>query len=208
MDRQSFTMDFVSARRELSMVIRSLAVGMNRCFWKLSGDDPNSLCRFLCIEEDQLRQVLRLCGVFTDTAKTKDRLSKNNFDLLMAEISSGGNTHNTFKKMNYIEIGDAGEAILPKDVQALDFCPTAGVHFKKLQTKSQRAVLTKLLELIDRKEQGDTTKDDGHASKKQSAKTLASPRGQLFAFVIDLVMDAANQAMENSRQGHYAAWKS
>ena len=65
---------------ELATTINSVASNLNCYFWRLSGDAPNSVCKFLGVEEAQLKVVLRLCKIYTGK---KDNFSKKNFENFM-----------------------------------------------------------------------------------------------------------------------------
>ena len=69
---------------ELATTINSVASNLNCYFWRLSGDAPNSVCKFLGVEEAQLKVVLRLCKIYTGK---KDNFSKKNFENFMLVLS-------------------------------------------------------------------------------------------------------------------------
>ena len=69
---------------ELATTINSVASNLNCYFWRLSGDAPNSVCKFLGVEEAQLKVVIRLCKIYTGK---KDNFSKKNFENFMLVLS-------------------------------------------------------------------------------------------------------------------------
>jgi hypothetical protein len=106
-------MNFLNAQRELAESIKVVSGKVKSYFWKLSGDDPNSLCKFLCIGEEDLKTVLRLCKIYIGS---NDNFSKNNFENTMTLCGCDW----TIFKLNgkaerFIRIGEqGGAAILPK----------------------------------------------------------------------------------------------
>jgi hypothetical protein len=56
-------MNFMEAQQELAEFMKATASTVKACFWRLSGDGPNSLSRFLGIDEADLMLVLRLCKI-------------------------------------------------------------------------------------------------------------------------------------------------
>jgi hypothetical protein len=75
---QGARMNYLEAQQELAETIKNAAMKVNPYFWQLSGDKPNSLCRFLGIGEEELKKSLRLCKIYNGP---KDQFSKNNFEM-------------------------------------------------------------------------------------------------------------------------------
>jgi hypothetical protein len=87
-------------------------------FWQLSGDAPNSLCRFLGMTEDELKIVLRLCKIYIGE---QDNFSKNNFELTMSHCGCDWTTCRLNGKVErFIKIGKEGQVMLPKDMYDID----------------------------------------------------------------------------------------
>jgi hypothetical protein len=74
-------MNYLEAQKDLAEAIHAASQRVNVYFWQLSGDKPNSLCRFLGMTEDELKIVLRLCKIYIGE---KDNFLKNNFELTMS----------------------------------------------------------------------------------------------------------------------------
>jgi hypothetical protein len=74
-------MDFYEAQQQLAEIIKSTASKVDAYYWRLSGDAPNSFCKFLSLAEDELRKILRLCKVYH--ADFNDNFARNNFEMLM-----------------------------------------------------------------------------------------------------------------------------
>ena len=72
-------MNYLEAQIQLADSIKTALTKVNSYFWRLSRDAPNSLCRFLCMEEEELKVILRLCKIIIGD---KDNFSKNNFEML------------------------------------------------------------------------------------------------------------------------------
>jgi hypothetical protein len=98
-------MNFLDAQKELAEAISSAGGRVNVYFWRLSGDAPNSLCRFLGMEEEELKVVLRLCKIYNE----KENFSKNNFELLMSQCGCDWTTFRVEGKVErFIRIGNGG----------------------------------------------------------------------------------------------------
>jgi hypothetical protein len=96
-------MNHLEAQDELAESMRSAATKVKAYFWKLSGNDANSLCRFLGMEEEKLLVVLRLCKVYIGE---KDNFSKNNFESLMSKCCCDWTTFKyKGRQERYIKIG-------------------------------------------------------------------------------------------------------
>ena len=124
---------------------------MQSVLLEASGDEPDSLFRFLGTEEEELKDVLRLCKVYNGE---KDNISKNNFELLMGCYGTHW-THYHFpgagKAERFIKIGIGTDIMLPKDQYAMDgtLCcyPVEDKHIQNLRTRSQRGTIPKLVDL-------------------------------------------------------------
>jgi hypothetical protein len=192
-------MNFLEAQDELAESIKSSATKVKTYFWRLAGNDANSLCRFLGMEEDKLMVVLRLCKVYTGE---KDNFSKNNFESLMAKC---GCDYTTFKyngkQERYIKIGSTGETVLPKDMYGVDgtlsYYPVEDEHVRNWRTKSQKGSLPMLVNIGTKQQASQVDKDP--VKNKPVVKVL-SPKQMLFAYVEELVMLAANSSEEQLSQ--------
>jgi hypothetical protein len=117
--------------------------------WRLTGDEPNSLCWFLGIAEEELKVVLRLSKIYTGD---QDNFSKNKFELLVTQCETDWTIYRIQgKPERFIRLGSAdSDIVLPKDHYdsngTLMFYPMEDEHFRRLRTKAQRGVLTKLLD--------------------------------------------------------------
>jgi hypothetical protein len=147
-------MNFLEAQDQLAESIKTAATKVKSYFWRLSGSDANSLCKFLGMEEEELVVVLRLCKVYIGE---KDNFSKNNFETLMAKSCCD---YTTFKyngrQERFIKIGAEGETVLPKDMYgpdgSLSHYPVEDIHVRNWRTKSQKGSLPSLLILVPNKQ--------------------------------------------------------
>jgi hypothetical protein len=80
-------MNFLDAQKQLAEIVKSASAKVNAYYWRLSGDHPNSLCKFLGLEEEELKVILRLCHIYK--ANSNDAVSKNNFESLMTMCERG-----------------------------------------------------------------------------------------------------------------------
>ena len=142
-------MNFLEAQKDLATSITSAARNMNSYFWRLSGDEPNSLCKFLCMPEEDLKVILRLCKIYTGA---RDNVSKKNFEALMTLLDNDFTRYQMKSKLElFIKIGKCGKVDTPHEVNNSDgspkVYPVEGLHFQNLRTKSQRGLLPKLLDV-------------------------------------------------------------
>lgn len=178
---------------ELATTINSVASNLNCYFWRLSGDAPNSVCKFLGVEEAQLKVVLRLCKIYTGT---KDNFSKKNFENFMLVLSPRDWTTFRFNgKVEYfIKIGGGVDNnLIPKDYYdgslTLVHYPIEGTHFRNLRTKSQRGSLPKLLGAVQN-QKDDANEGNQKPKSKQQSKQNISPKNLLLDYIQELVVDA------------------
>jgi hypothetical protein len=105
--------------------------------WRLSGDAPNSLCKFLGLEEEELKIILRFLRVYN--ADNNNFFSKNNFDILMLMCTphlDWVSYRLNLKPERFINIGRGVEKLRPKDHYdasgSLRFYPVEDQHVPKL----------------------------------------------------------------------------
>jgi hypothetical protein len=185
-------MNYLDAQKDLSSTIMTAAEKVKAYFWRLSGDEGNSLCRFLGMEEEELKVVLRLCKIYNGD---NDNFSKKKFEEFLSHCD--GCDFTTFrikgKVIWYMKIG-SGSATLPKDMYDADGSlaqyPIDDVHIRTVRTKSQRGALPKLLKIGNRMASEAIGPTKAAANNKQLGKTL-SPKWLLFAYVEELVDSAA-----------------
>ena len=194
-------MNFHEAQENLAASILSAARKVNSYFWRLSGEEPNSLCKFLGMEEKELKVILRLCTI---NSGDKHNFKKNKFELIMALLMKEECGFDyTYFKVNgktewFIQIGVSG---CDDSLGSLLLYPIEGEHFQNLRTKSQRGSLQKLLDVSNNNNKnGASTADDVAQNEKkikQSTK-IVSPKDVLFEFVQELVTEAGGELSERA----------
>lgn len=186
-------MNFLEAQQELAESIKSASSKVETYFWRLSGDAPNSLCKFLGMGEEELKVILRLCRIYTGE---KDNFSKNNFEMTMSQSLCDWTTFRLNGKLErYIRIGVGGEITIPKDMYASDgslSCyPVEDQHVRNIRTKAQKGSLPKLLDVGNKQRGSEEANEHKSSNKKQGvADKNITPKGLLSAYVADLVMGA------------------
>jgi hypothetical protein len=189
-------MNYQQAQQELAETIKAAAAKVKRYFWRLTGDESNSLCRFLGIEESELKTLLRLCRVYTGT---KDNLSKNNFELFLNRCGAEWTTFKLLGKMEwFIALGSEGDVVIPKNMYDVDgvlhYAPIDGQHMITMRTKSQKGALPKLLDVATKKDTEVFDNNDDSSKKpsnKQQVGKELSPKGLLMTYVLQLVEEAS-----------------
>jgi hypothetical protein len=79
-------MTFVMAQEQLALTIKAAGRNVYPYFWRLSGDEPNSLCRFLSLDEEGMKGVLRQCRIYSGV---NDNFKKKEFENFMSKYSIG-----------------------------------------------------------------------------------------------------------------------
>jgi hypothetical protein len=185
-------MNYMEAQQHLAEFVTATALTVKAYFWRLTGDGPNSLSRFLGIDEEELNAILRLCKIYTGE---KDKFSKNNCELLVTQCETDWTTYRIQGKATmFIRLGQGSEVVLPKDMYDalgnLSYYPVEDEHMQNLRTKSQRGGLQKLLDIASSKASSLPVSKECPIYKTPLEAVDHSPKSLLYAFVQDLVMDA------------------
>jgi hypothetical protein len=201
-------MDFYQAQQQFAEFIKSASDKVNAYYWRLSGEAPNSLCKFLGVEEEELKTILRLCKVYN--VDSNDNFSRNNFEMLMMmckpHVDWVPYRHN-LKPERFIRIGHGGEGLRPKDFYDSDGnlarYPVADEHIPSLRTKSQRSLLTTLLSagrsaMKNNNEACDETMKTTSNQKTLPCKTI-SPKGMLLDYIRQLIVELGGSKKPSTR---------
>ena len=185
-------MNHQHALRELAETIKSASDGVNAYYWQISGDEPNSLCRFLGMSEEELKTIFRVCKIYDGK---KDNFSKNNFERLVSQSDCQFSTTRLKGKVErFIKIGKEGEFKIPQDMfdkdGNLECPPTENLHIRRLLTKSQRGSLPMLVDVGNKKARDD---DVDIAEKGPSKAKPMKPRTDLLAYILDLFEKAVKR---------------
>ena len=73
---QQEIMHYMEAQKDLATSIKSIGSKVNSYFWRLSGDEPNSLCKLLSMQEEELKVILHLCQIYFGQ---NNKFNKNTF---------------------------------------------------------------------------------------------------------------------------------
>jgi hypothetical protein len=184
-------MNFRVAQEQLALQMKTVSSKVNFYSWRLSGDEPNSLCRLLGMEEEELKVVLRLCKVYIGET---DNFSKNNFEQVMGLCECDYTAFRINSRVErFIRVGKEGEVVLSKDMYDeegnLSHYPVDDEHVKIIRTKSQRGSLPALVN-VGNKMRSTTVPTKGQTDKKQ-ASTDVHPEIGLLTYIEDLVKEAA-----------------
>jgi hypothetical protein len=193
-------MNFMEAQQELAEYIKAMAASVKAYFWTLQGDGPNSLSRFLGIEEEDLKVVLRLCKIYVGD---KDKFSKNNCELLVTQCETDWTTYRLQgKAVMFIRLGQGSEVVLPKEQydaegnRNLSYYPVEDQHVRNLRTKSQKGGLQKLLNVANCRVIPAVKECPINKTPVLEAVDH-SPKSVLYAFVQELVLDAGKSGERN-----------
>lgn len=198
-------MEKVQAQKLLAESIVGAGRRMNLSFWRLSGDAANSLCKFLSMDEQDLKMILRMCEIYIGE---KDNFKKRNFELLMTLSGCDYTSYQmSGKKEWFILAGDGfGKVVLPSAMYELDgelnYAPIEGQHYHQIKSVSEErrkgGPNTELLEMLEKKKkEAAVVADNNSASHKENkssphqffGKTI-SPQDLLLGYVKRLVVEA------------------
>jgi hypothetical protein len=119
-------MHFLQAQNCLAAIINDFGASTQQYFWRLSGEKPNSLCKFLGRNEEDVKAVLRMCFIYRGPL---DKINRKNFENLMSICGCQSTKYN----MEYdIAIGEGVGRISRKNYYPdgkLHFFPTPDIHF-------------------------------------------------------------------------------
>jgi hypothetical protein len=186
-------MNYRVAQQELAASIMSVSAKVNFYFWRLSGDEPNSLCKLLGMEEEKLKSVLRVCKIYIGDL---DNFSKNNFESVMGICKCDHTTYRPQGKVErFILVGMQGEVVLPKDMYDQDgklmLYPVEDEHIKIVRTKSQRGALPTIAELGEKNKAAMDAAATKDRSESKQGKTVMSPKAVMLTYIQELVKEAA-----------------
>jgi hypothetical protein len=190
-------MNFRVAQEQFGIQLKTVSSKVNFYFWRLSGDEPNSLCRLLGMEEEELKVVLCLCKVYTGDT---DNFSKNNFEVLMGLCECDFTTYRINNKVErFIRVGKEGKVVLPKDMYdedgKLSHYPIEDEHVKSLRTKSQRGPLPNLVN-VGNKRAIEAGALKGCTDRKQAYADV-SPKTAFLTYIEEIVNNAGNKGDGN-----------
>jgi hypothetical protein len=173
--------------------IKAASVRVNAYFWRLSGDEPNSLCRLLGMEEEELKVILHLCKIYIGD---KDNLLKKNFDSFLNLCCCEHTTYRLKKQLVWlIKVGNGNSVTVPKDMYdangCLSYYPIEEEHFRVVRTKSQRGKLPMLVNLGNKQAASEAEEAENKASNNNNKKIYTSPKSVvLYDFIAKLVYKA------------------
>jgi len=134
-------MTHVAAQDQLASLIIKLSSCTVLHWWKLLGDEPNSLCKFLDMPYSDMRLVLRKCHILYGEG---DKFRTSEYEKLMAQIGCDYTTYRPCgKPEHFIKLGDKTEDAAainkPKEMYSiggiLERMPVVGIHLPGIRTK-------------------------------------------------------------------------
>jgi len=134
----------VEVQEKLGSLINRLASTSVSCWWKLQGDDPNSISQLLDTKGEDMRLVLRKCRVLYGP---KDSFRTSEFEDMAKRIGFDWNIYRPHgKPIYFLQVGDqkqSNDAInKPKEMYSiggvLEYFPMRGVHMPGIRTKGSR----------------------------------------------------------------------
>jgi len=168
-------------------------------WWKLLGDDHNSLCRFLDVSAEQMLSILRKCQILYGD---NDSFRTTEFEKLMHRIDIDYTTYRPEgKPVHFLKIGDKVEdahaILVPKDMYlpggVLEEVPVSGVHLPGIRTKISRRLATSLLE--------GCVNHEGDANDCPQDKNKPTNKGTMTIYINDLIEAVKKELNYASRMG-------
>ena len=199
-------MDHVMTQQLVADLVNKLASTTVCYWWKLLGDEPNSLCRFLDIPWKEMRLILRKCRVLygaSDSFKTVE------YEKLMTRISCDYTTYRpSGKPEHFMKIGDKLVDVhaveRPKDMHSigsgvLEKMPIVAVHVPGIRTKMSRRLASTLIAAVTEEVNSSASTSSSEDNTPDSSKP--SYKGSMTIYIDDLISVIQNELFYASRQG-------
>jgi len=127
------------------------------CWWKLQGDEPNSLIQLLDVTAKDMRLILRKCRILYGAA---DSFRTSKFENLIQKIGCHYTTYKpSGKPEHFLKLGEKVDAYAverPKDLYSfggvLERMPVANVHLPGMRTKISRRLTSCLIDALTDKD--------------------------------------------------------
>jgi len=197
----------VTAQQHLVLLVNRLAATTTACWWKLLGEEPNSVCKFLDTSWEDMRLILRTCGVLhgpTDSFKTKK------FEDLMGRIGCDWVLYRPSRKIDqFLRLGEqrnnADAVQVPKDMYShggiLDQWPVSGVHMPAMRTKGCKCLSANLTSLCS-----NSPGDAATETEWEEDSSRKSNKGTMTIYVNDLLDAMKKEIMEAAMKGEAHAF--
>jgi len=141
----------VDAQETLASLVQKLSSTTVCYWWKLLGEDHNSLCHLLDVSAQEMRLILRKCQILYGD---NDSFRTSEFEKLMLRIGVDYSIYRPKGKPEYfLKIGaktdDSHAVLVPKDMYSiggiLEQMPVVGVHLPGIRTKVSRRLALDLV---------------------------------------------------------------
>ena len=192
-------MSHVDAQETLASLVKKLSSTTVCYWWKLLGDDHNSLCHLLDVSAQEMRLTLRKCRILYGD---NDSFRTSEFEKLMLRIGVDYSTYRPKGKPEYfLKIGaktdDSHAVLVPKDMHSiggiLEQMPVVGVHLPGIRTKVSRRLASDLVAAsIDTPTNVNETPTD---------KSKPTNKGSMTIYVTDLINVIKKELQYASRMG-------
>jgi len=191
-------MSHVDAQGLFAEIVNKLGATTTCCWWKLLGEDHNSLSRLFDVTGEEMRLMLRKCNVLYGAA---DSFRTTEFEKLMTACGGDYTTYRpSGKPVYFLKIGDKEDgphAIeKPKDCHSLggvlESMPILGEHLPGIHTKVSRRLVSKLME---------GASPVNVALSPTDHTNNANNNGTMTRYINDLVDCVKKEVMYASRQG-------
>ena len=194
-------MTHVEAQQAFADLIKKLGLTTVCYWWKLLGDDANSLSQFIDVSDEEMRLILRKCRILYGPA---DSLRTSEFEKLMTKIGCHYTTYRPSKRPEYfLKIGDRIDDVdaleKPKAAYSvggvLENIPLLGVHLPGVRTKISRRLVARLIEAAAEKPPPTEMQEPINAEDNTNNK------GSMTIYINDLIEAVKKEIMYASRQG-------
>lgn len=201
-------MSSVQSKKLLADLVMKLSMGTVCYWWRLMGDEANSLCKLLDTSWNDLRLMLRKCGILYGPA---DSFKTSEFEKWRDLIGC----HYTIyrpkgKPVYFLKFGqkeeDAFAVEKPKGMYSLggvlERVPIVGIHLPGIRTKISRRLAASLVNAVadddcgDRSDSKTTPDDNNNDNNKRSMST----------YITKLIDVVKQEIMFASQQGSKCAY--
>ena len=197
----------ITPEDQLATVINRMSAVTVSYYWKLLGDEPNSMCRLLDVPWSDMRLILRKCNVLYGP---NDKFKMKKFENLMERIGCQWSCYRPHgKPEHFICVGDnvdhTDAVTKPKEMYStgasgggmLQVFPVQGVHMPGVRTK----VLRKLVEDLVMASTDQSASSSVNDMDRVDDSDNQSNKGSMTMYVNELLDIVRRELLHAASQG-------
>lgn len=185
---------------ELSILINRIGTMTVSCYWKILGDEPNSMCKLLDIPWSDMRSILRKCKVLYGA---NDSFRVKKFEEMMLDIGCHWVAHRPQGRPEHcMRVGNNTEHVAA-DMHSLtggnlEMHPSKGVHMPGVRTKMLKRLASKVLATCD---PAPTPPSSAGMEEESTDTNNQSNKGSVTIYVNELLEVVGKEAMGHASLG-------